>query len=476
MRVPVNERSWEYAITLEKSGGIIAAMPARDGKPPSPGRALMNNLHLAVHFFLQIVVILLFCRLIGAVAKRAGQPQVVAEMIAGVLLGPSLFGLVWPQAQAWLFPWDNAQKLRDTQSYLFPASQLGLALYMFVVGMEFRVDIVQRRLKSAVAVSAAGMAAPFALGAALGWVFFRCTNLFPEKTTLGEAMLFLGASMCITAFPMLARIIHFKKLAGTTMGTVALGAGALDDAAAWGLLAVVLASFDRNWTQAWLNIAGGLGYVALTFLAVRPLLARFKGRLVNAGALTEAGFVTGLALMALGAWFTDLIGLHAVFGAFIMGAAMPRGVVTRDLIGRIQPLTVALLLPLFFTYSGLNTKIALLNSGFLWLMCGLVLAAAVLGKSVACWLAARATGISSREALGIGMLMNARGLMELIIINIGLQRGIISEGLFATLVIMAVITTLMASPLFERLAGGDRVKSEPDPDPGPSGQPKTIAG
>ena len=413
----------------------------------------MNNLHLAVQFFLQLAVILLFCRFVGAIAARLGQPQVVAEMIAGVLLGPSLFGLLLPEWQHWLFPWDKAQTIRDTQSYLFPASQLGLALYMFVVGMEFRVDIVQRQLKSSIAVSIAGMAAPFVLGAGLGWVFFHYTKLFPPKTSLSEAMLFLGASMCITAFPMLARIIHFKKLSGTTMGTVALGAGALDDATAWCLLAVVLASFDQNWSHAWINIGGGAGYVAFSLLVLRPLLARIRHWLVKDGTLTEAGLVTGLALMALGAWFTDLIGLHAVFGAFVMGAAMPRGVVARNLIGRIQPLTVALLLPLFFTYSGLNTKIGLLNSGFLWLMCGAVLVAAVLGKGVACWLAARATGVSNREALGIGVLMNARGLMELIIINIGLQRGIISEGLFATLVIMAVITTLMASPIFERLVG-----------------------
>ncbi len=413
----------------------------------------MTNLQLAVQFFLQIAVILLFCRIVGAIAARLGQPQVVAEMIAGVLLGPSLFGMLAPDAQAWLFPWDKTQHARETQSYLFPASQLGLALYMFVVGMEFRVDIVAKRMKSAVAVSAAGMLAPFALGAGLAWVFFRYTALFPAKTSLPEAMLFLGASMCITAFPMLARIIHFKKLSGTTMGTVALGAGALDDATAWCLLAVVLASFDKNWNHAWVNIGGGAGYVAFTLLVVRPLLGRAKSWLVKDGALTEAGLVIGLALMALGAWITDLIGLHAVFGAFVMGAAMPRGVVVRDLIGRIQPLTVALLLPLFFTYSGLNTKIGLLNTSFLWMMCGAVLVAAVLGKGVACWLAARATGISNREALGIGVLMNARGLMELIIINIGLQRGIISEGLFATLVIMAVITTLMASPIFERLVG-----------------------
>ncbi len=413
----------------------------------------MNNLHLAVQFFLQIAVILLFCRLVGAIAARFGQPQVVAEMVAGVLLGPSLLGLVWPDAQHWLFPWDKLQTTRDTQSYLFPASQLGLALYMFVVGMEFRIDIVRKHLRSSIAVSVAGMVAPFVLGVGLAWLFFHYTHLFPKKTSLPEAMIFLGASMCITAFPMLARIIHFKKLTGTVMGTVALGAGALDDATAWCLLAVVLASFDQNWSHAWVNIGGGAAYVVIALFVIRPLLERARRLLVQDEAVTEAGLVVGLALMALGAWFTDLIGLHAVFGAFVIGAAMPRGVMTRDLVARIQPLTVALLLPLFFTYSGLNTKIGLLNTGFLWLMCAAVLVAAVLGKGIACWLAARATGISNREALGIGTLMNARGLMELIIINIGLQRGIISEELFALLVIMAVITTLMASPIFERLVG-----------------------
>jgi Kef-type K+ transport system membrane component KefB len=434
----------------------------------------MNNAHLAVQFFIQLAVILLFCRLVGAAALRLGQPQVVAEMVAGVLLGPSLFGLLWPEAQHWLFPWDGAQKMRDTQSYLFPVSQLGLALYMFVVGMEFRVDIVQRKLKSSIAVSVAGMVTPLLFGAALAWIFFYKTDLFPKKTSLAEAMLFLGASMCITAFPVLARIIHFKKLSGTAMGTVALGAGAIDDASAWCLLAVVLASFDKNWGHALANIGGGLAYVAVTLLAVRPLLVRAKTWLVKDGTLTDAGLVLGLVLMTLGAFFTDLIGLHAVFGAFVMGAAMPRGIVVRDLVGRIQPLTVALLLPLFFTYSGLNTKVGLLNSGFLWLMCGAVLVAAVIGKGVACWVAARATGIPNREALGIGTLMNARGLMELIIINIGLQRGIISEGLFATLVIMAVVTTLMASPLFERLVGSVTHQPVPEPETGKATELKFV--
>ena len=415
----------------------------------------MNNLDLAIHFFLQLAVILVFCRLVGLVAVKFGQPQVVAEMIAGVLLGPSLFGLLMPETQAWLFPWDKSQTTRDTQSYLFPVSQLGLALYMFIVGMEFRVDIIRRRLKSSIAVSLAGMAAPFGLGALLAWFVHGHPELglFPADVPLGSAMIFLGACLCITAFPMRARIIHFKGLAGTTMGTVAIGAGAIDDAMAWLLLAVVLAKLENDWSHAWLNIGGAVGFVLVAFVIIKPLLARAERWLIKEGSLTETGFVTGLALMCLGAWWTDYIQLHAVFGAFVMGAVMPRAVMSRDLISRIQPLAVALLLPLFFTYSGLNTKIGLINTPTLWMVCGAVLVAAILGKGVACYLAARATGIPNREALGIGTLMNARGLMELIIINIGFQKGIISEGLFATLVVMAVITTLMASPLFEFLVG-----------------------
>ena len=412
----------------------------------------MKNLDLAIHFFIQIAVILAACRVVGIVARKFGQPQVVAEMIAGVCLGPSLFGLLAPEWQKMLFPWDSTQSTRDTSCYLFPASQLGLALYMFIVGMEFRMDIVRSHFRSSLMVSMAGMLTPFFLGAGLAYYLYHNSSMFPEKTSLLEAMLFLGASMCITAFPMLARIIHFKGLTGTLMGTVAIGAGAIDDAAAWCLLAIVLASFDDNFAGALNSIGGGVFFVAVAYFVVGPLLRHTQSRLLTKqGDLSESGLVIGLLVMALGAWFTDLLHLHAVFGAFVMGTVIPRGVVNRQLIERIQPLAVALLLPLFFTFSGLNTQIGLLNSGYLWLICFAVLLVAVLGKGVACWLAARASGLSQRESLGIGSLMNARGLMELIIINIGLQRGIISKELFATLVIMAVITTLMASPIFDWL-------------------------
>lgn len=419
----------------------------------------LTNVQLAVYFFFQLGVILLVCRAVGVVAKRLGQPQVVAEMIAGVLLGPSLFGLLAPEWQQWVFPRnpDNPNQLsRDIQGYLFPASQLGLALYMFVVGMEFRVDIIRENFRSSVAVSVAGMLAPFLLGAGLAWYLYNNTQLFPENTQRWQAMIFLGASLCITAFPMLARIIHYKGLTGTLMGTVAIGAGAIDDATAWCLLAVVLASIEGKFENALLSIGGGIGFVLFVLLVVRPLLQIIQDRLIETAEngkriLSETGFVVGLALMAFGAWFTDRIDLHAVFGAFVVGSAIPRGVMHRDMIARIQPLTVGLLLPLFFTFSGLNTRIGLLNSAYLWAFCGLVLVASILGKGFACWGAARASGLPNREALGIGALMNARGLMELIIINIGLQRGVISDELFAILVIMAVVTTLMASPIFDLL-------------------------
>jgi len=416
----------------------------------------MTNLQLAIQFFLQLGIILIICRVVGMIAARFGQPQVVAEMIAGVCLGPSLLGMLAPAWSEALFP-------KDSMKVLFPISQLGLALYMFIVGLEFRIDIVRKRFGSSVAVSFAGMAAPFLLGAGLGWLLWNHTELFPKATSMQNAMIFMGASMCITAFPMLARIIHFKGLAGTTMGTVAIGAGAIDDAAAWGMLAVVLASFNGDMSHAMLSIGGGIAYVAIAHLIIRPILARYAAAIESRGKLSDGEYAFFLALMCFGSWWTDYIELHAVFGAFVMGSAMPRGVVSRTLIERTQPLAVALILPLFFTFSGLNTRLGLLNSPTLWLFCGAVLLAAILGKGVACWAAARASGISNKEAMGIGVLMNARGLMELIIINIGLQKGIISAEIFAMLAIMAVITTLMASPIFERLVGTGTFKGEPEP-------------
>jgi Kef-type K+ transport system membrane component KefB len=405
----------------------------------------MTNVQLAVHFFFQLAVILVACRIVGLLAARLGQPQVVAEMITGVLLGPSLFGALAPQWQQAIFPWDPSQRTRDTQSYLFPASQLGLALYMFVVGIEFRPEVFSRYARTSVAVSLAGMVAPFFLGVLLAAGLYGRAPLFTDKVGFWEAALFLGASMCITAFPMLARIIHYKGLAGTRMGTVAIGAGAIDDVSAWCMLALVLASLEKNWNHAVWSIGGAVGLVVLGWFAIRPLLQRWHSRFLGPdGSLSEAG-------LAMTTWYTDRLDLHAVFGAFLAGTWMPRGALADQVKAKVQPLAVTLLLPLFFTYSGLNTQILSLGSVQLWLVFLAVLLAAIAGKGLACWGAARLSGLSHPEAIGIGVLMNARGLMELIIINIGLQKGVITKELFAILVLMAIFTTLMASPLFDRL-------------------------
>ncbi|MDB6118020.1 MAG: nhaS3, partial [Verrucomicrobiaceae bacterium] len=374
---------------------------------------------LAACLFLQIAVVLAFCHALGVLGRKIGQPPVMAEMLAGVILGPSLVGLFWPQFTAGLFP-------KESMSVLYAIAQIGIAAYMFVVGMEFRVDIVSSRLRSAVSVATAGMVCPFVLGGALGWYFHTHTQLFPAHVTLFNGAVFLGTAMAITAFPVLARIIAHKNLGGTTMGTVAMGAGAMGDAAAWSLLAVVLAGMDGRVSHAFFNIGAGVAYVAAVWLVLRPLMARWARGVESRGRLTEGEAALCVALMALGSWLTDAIGLHAVFGAFVIGVAMPRGVVTDSLIAHIQPLTSTLLLPLFFAYSGLNTQMGLLDSRYLWGMALAVMAAATLGKGAACWAAARLSGLSNRDSLGVGTLMNVRGLMELIIINIGLQRGIIS--------------------------------------------------
>jgi Kef-type K+ transport system membrane component KefB len=301
-------------------------------------------------------------------------------------------------------------------------------------------------------VSVAGILAPFVLGATLAYFIAERNDLFPEPTQPIEAMLFLGAAMAITAFPMLARIIHERGLSGTPLGTLTLAAGAIDDAAAWCVLAVVLAMFKDNFGIAVLAIAGSFVFALLVMGPLRIALKRWL-TLKEGDDLDSTQLVSVLALLMVCAWYTDIIGIYAVFGAFVLGLAMPRGAVTQSLQRMLMPITVTLLLPTFFTYSGLNTRIGLVDSWALWGLTAVVLVIAIAGKGLACYGAARMQGVPHREAAGIGCLMNARGLMELIILNIGLQHGIISPTLFTVMVMMAIVTTLMTTPLFNRLYG-----------------------
>jgi len=406
----------------------------------------MSAAQLSVAFFLQVFAILAVCRLVGRLARRAGQPQVVGEMVAGVLLGPSLFGLLFPDLQLHVFP-------KDSLKVLYVGAQFGVGLYMFLVGVEFNVDLFRAYARRAVSVSVAGMLTPFALGAALAVWFVTMPGLFAAKATTWEAVLFLGAAMSITAFPMLARIIYERGLTGTALGTLALAAGCIDDAAAWCALALVLASFSGSGLVAVSAIAGGALYAVLVLTIGRRLLVRLGQAVERAGELTPTALAGVLALFALAGWITDAIGIHTVFGGFLLGVAMPRGLLTREITRQLEPFTVVFLLPLFFTFSGLNTRLDLIASPSLILVALSVLLAACLGKGVACWAAARWNGADHRTALALGTLMNARGLMELILINIGLQHGIIGPPLFSVLVLMALVTTLMASPVFNWVYG-----------------------
>jgi K+:H+ antiporter len=397
---------------------------------------------LTAQFFLQLTVILLVCRLVGGLIARVGQPRVVGEMIAGVLLGPSLLGLIAPSLQSALFP-------ESSLTVMAVVSQIGLVLYMFIVGTHLQRDFIAMAFRGAMLISMAGVIVPFALGATLASFMHTDGRFFAPDVSTWQSMMYLGAAMSVTAFPVLARIIQERGIAGTALGSLALAAGATDDAIAWCLLAVVLASFNNHVGLAVSTIAGGAVYTAMVLVMLRPRLDRMGVAVERKGRLTSGTLTLILSLLMGGAWFTDMIGIHAVFGAFVLGVAMPRGLVTHELSRQIEPIATALLVPLFFAYSGLSTRFGLLWSPDLLLVAIVVILIASVGKGVACWGASRLAGRPNREAMAIGALMNARGLMELIILNIGLERGLISPTLFTVMVMMTLVTTLAAGPLFE---------------------------
>ncbi|MGK6354942.1 cation:proton antiporter [Sphingomonas sp. DT-207] len=401
----------------------------------------------SIHFFLQLAVIILACRVVGWLGQKLlKQPQVVGEMIAGVVLGPSLLGLFFPDIQNAIFP-------KETRNVLYVGAQLGVGLYMFMVGLTLRLDHFQSKAKSAAAVSAAGIAAPFLLAALITPFLLTVPGLFTGGIGQGSATLFMGACIALTAFPMLARIINERGLANSSLGTLSLTAGAFDDAASWCVLAIVLATFGAGAGVAVIAIGGAILYTGFMMLFGRKLLAPL-GRAVEArGEMSTQVLAITMLLFCLSAFLMDAIGIHAIFGGFLIGVCMPRGLFVEELKRKVEPLAVVLLLPMFFTYSGLNTRMDMVNSVSLLLIALGVLAVSILAKFGACWAAARLSGEDNRTALGIGALMNSRGLMELIIINIGLQKGIIGPTLFSMLVLMAIVTTVMATPLFEAVYG-----------------------
>lgn len=407
----------------------------------------MTNGQVSVTFFLQMALILVVCRAVGWLCRRfLAQPQVVGEMIAGVLLGPSLFGILLPQWQQQVFP-------QESLKTLYVGAQLGVGLFMFLVGMDFRSELFRARARVAATVSLAGMVVPFALAVPLAAWMMGIPGLFSDKATPLIAFLFLGSAVSMTGFPVMARIIYENGISGTTLGTLALSAGAIGDVAAWCVLAIVLASFGAGPSAAVEAILGGAVYTVFVLTVGRWLLALLGRTSQHVGKLNHTMLGLLLAVLMISISITDAIGIHAVFGGFLLGLAMPRGPFARELHHRLEPIVVVFLLPMFFTYSGLSTRLDVVSTGAFLTVMIVVLAASIFGKGVACWAAARLSGEDNRSALAIGSLMNARGMMELILVNIALQRGIIQQPLFSILVVMAIVTTLMASPLSERFYG-----------------------
>lgn len=395
-------------------------------------------------FFIQLLVILAVARLVGALALKLGQPRVVGEMIAGILLGPTLFGALAPQLQAQLFA-------ADYRPVLNLGAQIGIGLYMFLVGLEFDTSMFKAKARSAVAISISGILMPFVMACLLATWLVGQGGLFADNISWSQAMLFLGASIGITAFPMLARVIQEQGLANSKLGTLVLAAGAIDDVAAWCLMALLLASFSGDDSLFIRAVIGAVIFAALMLTLVRKHATKLEHWYQRETRLTPRLLLVILLLWVFAITTTEWIGLHAVFGGFVLGVVMPRGLLAEHLVKRLQPVVLVALVPLFFTVSGLKTDLSLLAEGTLWQVALAVIAASIFAKAVACYLAARLCGENHPMALSVGILMNARGMMELILLNIALQNGVIKADLFSVLVLMTIVTTMMATPLFNFL-------------------------
>ncbi len=400
----------------------------------------MLNLPL---FTMQIIVILTAARLVGWAFRKIRQPQVVGEMAAGILLGPSVLGWIAPGAYHSLFP---SQSL----GFLNALSQVGLIVFMFLIGLELDLQVLKGRTSTAFVTSPTSIIVPFSLGVLLALYLYP--HLSEEGVSFLVFALFIGAAMSITAFPVLARILSERKLLRTELGAVAIACAALDDISGWMILAIVLllARAAETSLPFWATIIGVGLYVIVMLYPLRKLVIRIEMYYEQRGEITQ-GALALILVFALGsAWITEMLGIHALFGAFMAGVAMPRKRnFIHALIEKMYDFAVVFLLPLFFAYTGLRTSLGLLNEFALWADAGLILLVAVAGKFVGAALPARWTGMSWREAGALGALMNTRGLMELVLLNIGLDIGVITPTLFTMLVIMALVTTFMTSPLVE---------------------------
>lgn len=408
----------------------------------------MSISHVITFVLLDVGIVVIAARLTGWLFRRIGQPAVLGEIVAGIALGPTLLGAFPGQLDQVLFP-------PDARPFLSVIAQLGLALFMFIVGLEVDLSLIRGRQKAAGSIAAGSIVLPFALGAGLGLVLYPLhPQVAGQPVPMFAFVLFLGVAMSITALPVLARILTERAMQRTQTGMLALACAVIDDVLGWALLAVVVAVAAGGSVGGAATIMGlTLLFALVMFFVVRPLLARLVRWHRSAGRLTPDILAVVLAGLLLSAWITDAIGVHAIFGAFAFGAAMPRkdaGALNHEILERLEQVSLVLLLPVFFVVAGLQVDIGGIGLGGIWQL-ALVLVVAIGGKFVGAAAAARLQRMPQRQQLAIGVLMNTRGLTELVILQVGVQLGILDTSMFTLMVIMALVTTMMTGPLMKRI-------------------------
>ncbi len=402
--------------------------------------SFLANLHHPLALLLaQIVTIIMVAKLFGWICVKLKQPSVIGEMIAGIVLGPSLVGLYFPEFSAFMFPKESLPNLQFL-------SQIGLILFMYIVGMELDLSVLRKKAHDAVVISHASIIFPFALGVGLSYFIYK--EFAPEGIQFSSFALFIAIAMSITAFPVLARIVQERNLHKTKIGTIVITCAAADDITAWCILAAVIAIVKAgSFSGSVFVILMAILYVFLMIKLVKPFLTRIAESQKGKGFINKALVAVFFLVLIISSYATEVIGIHALFGAFMAGAIMPENVKFRNLfIEKVEDVALVLLLPLFFVFTGLRTQIGLLNDPHLWKIGGLIILTAVIGKFIGSALTAKFLRISWKDSLTIGALMNTRGLTELIVLNIGYDLGVMGPELFAMMVIMALFTTFMTGP------------------------------
>jgi Kef-type K+ transport system membrane component KefB len=406
-------------------------------RPPTESAGILT------HVLVALVVIIICARALGSLFNRFNQPPVIGEMIAGILLGPSLLGRVLPSVSAHLLP-------NQVAPYLSVIANVGVILYMFLVGVELNTDLLRERTHASVAISHASIIAPFLLGSALALWLYPYYSI--SSVPFVVFALFMGVSMSVTAFPVLARIITDRQMQATPLGTISLACAAVDDVTAWCLFALVVSVAKARAGHLFLTLGLTAGFILVVFFYVRPAAVWFARQHALRRQTGQGSIVIACVALLLAALTTEQIGIHALFGAFLMGAVIPYdSPLARDIKQKFEDLIVVLFLPTFFAFTGMRTQVGLVHSIRDWLICILIIGVASLGKFGGGAIAARLTGLDWRQSASLGILMNTRGLMELIVLNVGLDLGVLSPTLFAMMVIMAIVTTLATTPILQSL-------------------------